>query len=405
MKHTLAFSLLSTTAAFAASQDACAPTPPVCHTQDNCSCTYCLGPAKAIANAPVRPYTCNGDWEIAIAGFYWKPHMDGLEYAVRDSVSDDFNLGNHTRSTVNLIDAKFESPNPKWDFGFKFGIGYNTTCDGWDFGVVWTSFKGHAHSHNEADFNESQSLITLWSAYISPFGTDTATDIDADWKVDLNLIDLSLGRHYWASPRFSMRPFMGLRIAFIDQDYNLSHKMGIFFDNLQISAQIPITSAFNNEVTMDLDFHGVGVRGGLDTSWHLGCGYSIFGSFSPSIVYGKFRLEHDEKNRAATSPFTKITVLSADDSFRASRAMLDLELGVSWFGLFCDCKYGVGVQLAWEQHLYYHFNQFWRVKRAAEIAAHVDDGSVSNDSGENTFHQRRGTLSTSGWTLQIQFDF
>lgn len=394
MKYSLPLFLMSASGAIAAQQDACAPTAPVCHTQDDCACTYCLGPATQIANAPVRPYTCNGDWEITLAGFYWKPSIDGLEYAVLDSVQTSDNPQEGTRTWNDLIDAELLSPHFEWDFGFKLGIGYNTTCDGWDIGVTWTSFTGHANSHDETNFEENTTLFYLWSAFKPIRGDDAVSDIKTAWKVDLNLIDIELGREYWASPRFSLRPFVGLRIGNIDQSYTIEYK------GLAFKLRSPEINQ-NDEVNMDLDYKGVGVRGGFDMAWHLSCGFSIVGELAPSIVYGRFDFDHDEVTRFAETPFTKTKVLETSDSFRASRAMLDLELGLSWFGLFCDCKYGIGAKLAWEQHHFFHMNQFWRVKRNAPIEFLF----VPNDNGENVFYQRRGSLSTDGWTLTLQFDF
>lgn len=398
MKSPFALVALSTSV-IAAQPDTCEPTAPACYTTDSCSPSYCLGPAKAIANAPVRPFTCDGDWQIAISGFYWKPHMDGLEYAVRNSVRDTLNLSDGTRETNNLVKAEYESPHFDWDFGFKVGLAFNTTCDGWDLGATWTRFHGSGSSHVEAEEDDNQSLIFLWSAFLSVDTRDTAEDITTSWNPDIDLIDISLGRQAWHSPRFSLRPFIGLRIGLIDQNYAIMHKGGAFDFQNGVGVSGP---AISNEVDMDLDFKGVGVRGGLDASWFWGCGFSLFGEVSPSIVYGRFDLNHNERNRLTAAPFSKQPILSAKDSFRASRAMLDLALGIKWFGLFCDCKYGIGASLAWEQHSFFHFNQFWRVKRNAPT---ILSTTIPNNSGENVFTQSRGTLSTGGWTLSIQFDF
>ncbi|NGX59178.1 MAG: hypothetical protein KR126chlam3_00325 [Chlamydiae bacterium] len=79
---------------------------------------------------------------------------------------------------------------------------------------------------------------------------------------------------------------------------------------------------------------------------------------------------------------------------------LTLLLGSKCASLFCDCQYGFTVQLGWEQHLFFHQNQLWRVNRISDIPS----GGVV-ESGENVFFQRRGNLDTQGWTLKVQFEF
>lgn len=379
--------LLSTAGAFAAQNTSCTPASPVCHTTDNCSCTYCLGPAKRIANAPVRPFTCNGDWEITLAGFYWKPDMEGLEFAVENLVRD-------VDQSVNLIKATYETPNFKWDFGFKLGLAYNTTCDGWDIGVNWTYFVGRAHSLLDTRTESNHLLIPLWSDYaLSTEGHLFAEEIEANWKLHLNLIDLELGREYWVSPRLSMRPFVGLRIAFVEQDYHLNHRGGTWSD---------VANTLNNKVELDNDFNGVGLRSGFDLNWRLGCGWSVYSEFAAAIVYGQFDMHHDEKNQEAVSPFDKFHVAEVKDHFRASRAMVDLALGVQWYGLFCECQYGIGASLGWEQHILFHQNQLFRVRRLNVIDRTI---SVPLFEGENGYTQAQGTLATGGWTLTVKFDF
>ncbi len=375
--------------------DNCAPEPPATCYPENCNHCYCLGPENYGVNAPVRPVTCNGDWVISAAGFYWNAHQDGMEYAIDNRLKNPAFQGGGILDLNNLIDAEYKTPDFKWDWGFKVGLGYNTTCDGWDFGVVWTWYRGKANDHIEAEIDDNHTLIPLWSAYSSSVGSITyATDIETHWKLQLNLVDIELGREYWTSKYLSFRPFVGIRIACIEQNFEIQHKGGSW------SAAFTEDPAFNDEVDLDNDFKGVGLRTGFDTVWNFGCGWGLFGNLAASIVYGRFTLDHDEQIRKASSPHNKIKILETEESFHASRAMLDLALGIQWASLFCDCQYGFTVQLGWEQHLFFHQNQLWRVNRIGD-----DESVVPNNTGENVFFQRRGTLDTQGWTLRVQFEF
>ena len=402
MQKSLLALLGVTSSVMAAQSQHCAPEPPATCYPDDCKSCYCLGPDNRIANAPARPVTCNGDWMITVAGFYWEAHQDGMDYAISNHVAPPSSATIEPldiRELSNLVDAEYENPNFKWDFGFKVGLGYNTTCDGWDIGITWTWYRGKAHDKVEAEASDNYTLLPLWSAYNSSVGgTLFASDIESDWKLELNLIDIELGREYWVSKMMTVRPFMGLRIGYIDQSYNLKHKGGAYGE---ITSTSNLQSPINNEVDLKNDFHGVGVRGGLDSILHLGCGWGIYGNLAASVVYGRFSVDHDETNRLAQSPHTKSKVLEVKENFRASRAMLDLGLGLQWAGLFCDCKYGLSVSLGWEQHLFFHQNQMWRVNRIGE--GNVPE--LPNDNGENAYIQSRGTLDTQGVTLKVVFEF
>lgn len=403
-----------TASGFAAT--ACTPDAPHCYSQDECERCYCLGPASIIANSPVRPLTCDGDFSIFVAGLYWKGIQDELEYGIETNVVilDEFAEG----EINNLIDARYLLPDFKWNFGFKVGLGYSSPCDGWDIALVWTSFDGRASSHDEAERESAPPAVTTSVAgheLISLFSNrrgktsdfdaalgvglgDTlpgpvVTDIRTFWKLDLDLVDLSLGREFWLSKYLTFRPFIALRYASLDQDFNIESSGGEFSlgdENL------------NDFVEIENDFWGVGPLAGFDTRWHVGCGWSLYGNLGASILYGRFEFDEKEHTRQAESPFSKTRVLETEDSFRASRGGLELALGIEYAALICDCKYGLSARLGWEQHLFFHQNQIWRVIR---LGADPSAPDLPNNTGQNDYSQKRGTLSTQGWTLSFRFDF
>jgi len=381
----------------AKSNEDCKPTKPATCYADDCKHCYCLGPENIMANAPVRPLTCNGDFEVTVAGLYWRANQDGMEYAIDNEITGSDALTVNAQLN-NLIESEYKTPAFQWDFGFKFGLGYNSACDGWDFGVLWTWFQNSANTHIDAQAENNHTLLPLWSAFQFPNAGQApilfATDIESFWKLDLNLIDLDLGREFWASKYLSLRPHVGLRIANIDQKFEIEHKGGSWNDpGLQLS--------FNDWVDLDNDFKGVGIRSGFDTVWNFGCGWALYGDFALAIVYGRFSLDHDETLRQVEAPFSKTKIFETNESFRASRAMLDMGLGIRWAGMICDCQYGLSFSLAWEQHLFFHQNQLWRVARIGG----TNGTGIFNDSGDNVFHQRRGTLGTQGLTLTGAFSF
>lgn len=356
---------------------------------------HCLGPEDFIANTPVGPRTCNGDITVSIAGIYWSAHQDGMEYAIKDSISipvvnpsvTDLELIN------NLIDASYQVPNPNWEFGFVFGLGYVNSCDGWNFEINWTHFHTRSLTHSQAGINDNQILVSLFSSFSPQQGNGTfARDIYADWKLKLELVDFELGRNFWISTYVSIRPYIGLRYANIRQAFDLQQKGGSWSPRIS-----PTQDPLDNFIDIDNDYRGVGLLSGLDTTWNFGCGWALLAKLSLSIIYGKFDIDHNEYNRLVIPSYDKTNILNTNNHFRASRAILDTFLGIQWDGISCECNYGIQASFGWENHLFFHQNQMWRVIRIGDVE--TDD--VPNNTGENIFQQRRGNLDTQGWTLRL----
>ncbi|MDN3506070.1 MAG: Lpg1974 family pore-forming outer membrane protein [Simkaniaceae bacterium] len=408
-KSLIALSVLGT-AGVAFAEENCKPEPPATCYTDDCRSCYCLGPDNTMVNAPVNPRTCDGDWIINVAGLYWNAQQDGMEYAIDNHVRtpDITDIATEFPQILqlnNLVDAEYKTPDFDWDWGFKADLGYNFTCDGWDIGIAWTWYRGKANDHIEAELDDNHTLLPLWSAFSNIYGSVLyASDIESHWKLNLNLIDIELGREYWTSKFLSFRPFVGLRVAHIDQNFEILHKGGSW--SAQQTVGVSVQDAYNNEIDLENDFKGVGIRSGFDTTWNFGCGWGLYGNFAASVVYGRFSIDQDEDIRLATTPFDKIKVLEAKESFKASRAMLDFALGIQWSTMLCECQYGLTVQLGWEKHLFFHQNQLWRTNRIGDSADAVSlFAGLPNNSGENVFFQRRGTLDTQGFTLSVQFEF
>jgi hypothetical protein len=292
-----------------------------------------------------------------------------------------------------LVDDDLEGPSNKWGFGFKLGVGYHTNCDGWDLDLTWAHFSPGSHTDVSADVDDNETLIVLWSAFAPAQGEVVfARDIEADWKVCLDWVDLELGRAFWTSKRLSLRPFVGIRYASLRQNLDLEFKGGSWSPRIG-PPQDPLTG----EASLKNDYRGVGLRSGMNTAWHFDCGWALYGDLAAGILYGSFDVDHQENTRLLIAPFSKAEVLDTRSKFRASRAVVDLGLGIQWSALICECKYGIAASLGWEQHLFFHQNQMWRVVLIGDTA--------SGNKGENVYQQRRGTFSTQGATLSVEFLF
>lgn len=383
--------------------EACQPTPPApCYSTDCApACNYCLGPENVAGSPAVRPYTCNGDFVVTVAGLYWNAHQDGLGFGVFNNVTGSVDTPADSRLPNHLVKAKVLNPNFKWDFGWKLGLGYNSSCDGWDFNLVWTHYNGKAHNNVDADSEDNVVALPLWSAY-QPMVSGSegaalqATQINQHWKLKLNMADFELGREFWNSKYLTIRPHIGLRFVWIDQNFKLEHRGLSWSDTVNLGVN------YNDFVNMSNDYKGLGIRAGLDTVWNLCRGFAFFGNAAGSLVYGRFSVDQDEYVREASSPFNRTNIMELDNDFRSTKAIVDLTLGIQYSTMFCDCSYRFTIGLGWENHMFFNQNQLWRVNRILGADQSTD---FPNNKGENAFIQSRGDLSTQGWTLQAKFEF
>lgn len=344
---------------------------------------------------PARP-VCNpcGNWFVSADLLVWSACEDGLGFGVRATGT----------TTEDIFEEKEKNLSEKWNAGFRVGLGYNMPCDGWDITGYWTHIEGHRKGSETSDFiTDSDGEITVFfPSWIEvPFIPD---GVNADWKLRLDVIDLELGREFYISKCLTLRPFIGVRAARIDQKFDVE----AFSDrNLQ---------TFNLETEMKNDYCGVGLRAGMDSEWSFGCGWSIYGQAAVSLLYGHFNLkrEHFEIDPADDTAFSSpsddefVTELShKSDHHNACRAITDLGVGVRWKQYFdCDCM-ALTLQLGWEQHMFFGQNYFQDV--LAEQSFLTNPINPSTDLITNTSRvatqYNRGDLCVQGVTLSAKLDF
>lgn len=366
--------------------------PAPCYSQDNHSCNVCFGPENVAGSPAISPFTCDGDYLFTISSFYWNAHEDGLGFAIENN-----SFSNQEANA--LVHASIINPHFKWDVGWKLGFGYTSARDGWDFGLLWTSYDGKARANPEADPEDFDVLLPLLSDFV-PLKNDIApileaNKINARWKLELNMVDAEVGREFWNSKYLILRPHAGLRFLFVDQEYKLRHRgqsWGASVNN----------GPLNDFISMNNYFHGVGVRAGMDTEWLFSSGWSVLANASYGIIYGRFKVGQREHVRVATSADERTKILGTEENFHATKATTDIALGVQYSTMLNDCKYLFTIGLAWENHLFFNQNQLWKVSR---IDTATGTGSLPNNNGENLFSKTRGDLSTQGWTLTAHIDF
>lgn len=333
---------------------------------------------SCIVNPPARPtQKCDFGGYLAVDPLLLKAQENGLEFAavtnsLFDGVTPESAINGHT---------KFKSPNFNWDWGFRLRLGANLAHDGWDLYSTWTRL--YTSAHRKVDAGLGQFILPL---YLSPetnagtlfhFGAPRlALNATDHWNLHFNQLDLEVGRQFFVSKWLTLKPHVGLRGAWIHQ----SDKVRYF--NL-------VNNPFTDYAVANMacKFNGIGITGGLETQWGLGCGWSLFANYAASMLYGYFHVDNDV---TGVSAGVVHKFYNADNFYHVDRFINDLMVGLRYDYMFCDDEYHLGIQAGWEHHYFFGQNQFMRF---------VDDANPA------LFTANQGDLSLQGFSMQVRFDF
>lgn len=270
--------------------------------------------ADYCAQQPVccPPVCCEDDCEFTD----WWVRGDLLCWTMREqsfigtrSISDNSIDGISFSNTVDRInDLKFN-----WNLGFRVGAGYNYPCDDWDVAIYWTNFRDKTKKHKCDHF--------------------------VQWRLIYNTVDAVMGYRYFFEPCFSIKPFLGVRYAQIDQKLKSILNVDLLvFDDPETEIITDIKHA---------DFWGIGPQIGFDANWRLGCGWSVYATLAGNFMYGEFRIKNfseDDFVFVINDRFEKIRR-------RPVQMGLDAGLGLRW-----DINIAT-LQIGLEHHRYFDFNQ------------------------------------------------
>lgn len=363
---------------------------------------------------PARP-TQKCDWGayVTLDPLWLKAEENGLGFvAVTESngqiaikVGSNYISGKTTYKTVH----------PKLDWGFRIGVGLNLPHDSWEIFAHWTRFRTHADRHVKADPNTLLTPTFLSNQFAfntsvrPPILTVAAvneaflTEASSHWELHLNEIDLEIGRQFFASKWLTFKPHAGLRSAWIRQKDKIAYKN--FFQ--PVPGSTAVNAAFQN---MTCNYWGIGLLGGLETEWGVGCGWSLFADCSASILYGYFQTTSQESDRGVavitqTRPNPPLLVpfdeelFNAPDFYHVNRFITEYITGIRYDYMFCDERYHLGFQMGWEMHIFFGQNQFLRL--FGEPVSLFDKRTVFP--AKSVTYQDDLTLQ--GLSMQVQFDF
>ncbi|MBI3211213.1 MAG: MOMP family protein [Simkania negevensis] len=305
--------------------------------------------------ALARPQVDGQGFFITADVLYWHAKIGGTEFGYTDSKP----------AGVLPIEGDTKCHDFEWNWGFRLGAGYNTEHDGWDVRANYTRFNtGDSESSNPG---ANAAVVPLRGAarIVQPAVANglfvTCQSAKSEFDFDYQTVDVELGRAFFISKQLSFRPFAGLKSAWVEQNQHVRYTggspvalPGTAFSGLGLDLNTV-------EVKDDNDFWGMGPRLGFNTTWSLGCGFSLVGNIDGALLVGLFDVVHKEDFSISDN---KIKLKSKQHSLVP---MVDYKLGVRYDKYFNDNKQHIGVGLGFEAQYWWRLNQALVIDESATL--------------------------------------
>lgn len=301
-----------------------------------------------------------------VTGLYIQASEGGLEWGVQNK-----------NAAVTPVKGKVLNFDWNYNPGVRVGFGGYIDHDAWNLEANWT----WVHFSNYENVKSSGNISPSWLSGSNSSVFSIGPNANAGWNGQYNVVDTWMGKPYHVSRHFLLNPVIGVRLAFIDQDYDV-HYGGL-------SDTTPIYVSITN------NFWGLGLRAGMNSEWVIAKQWRFFGMFAGSIMRGHFAVDqHYGFPTLVTQPLLAGGSLS--EHFWDTVPVLEAALGLQWGMHFnCDRNY-VAVRFAYE--FYEWFDQFQARKYYAFDATVAGNTASGNEALRTNF-----TLN--GFSLAVQFDF
>jgi hypothetical protein len=314
----------------------------------------------SVITPSVYPCVNRGSNTYATLDFlWWKTVIGGTDYAV-NGCADGYNtsLGTNVKSgTQKRADFGFEP-------GLKLGLGTYLDGDGWDLYLQYTHLAGpeEKNSIRTSLGKGGKTLIpiTTGDGVVAPISFELAR---SQWRQDFNVVDLELGRNFFISQYLILRPSIGLKTAWIHEVLKYTF------------APTPDTSdprsGGPNEVLAVYSLRqqhmwGLGLRGSIDTMWHITKNWAIYGDIAFTTLWANFHTKAQDK--LTESIMGQYQSLDLHYAIQSLVPVIETGLGLAYVTWFSDNDYRFQLQAGWEHQVWTDMNYF-QLSRSGALSA------------------------------------
>lgn len=290
-----------------------------------------------------RPHL-DRDWGVLISGdyLYWKANQQGLAYGLQTPFFNSFTSADKgVIGNPSAIQAEYQS-------GYRLGLDLLVPHGGWDVAFIWTQY-GASQKEKLGKLGQ-----VVWPYWISDaVEAYAAGPVRAKWDLRFNTCDLNLGAAFQPMRYLSIKPFIGIRTAWIEQ------LLTVEYDSLITPTEPTVqpVETYNGNISSKNRNHfaGYGTNLGMDTKWTLGGGFNILADIAGSLLWSDFSIATFQKQTfpgSPTYPYAK-----SSTSFHELTSVFAMFGGLEWETHFYEDKMYLEFHAGWEQQIWFDQNQ------------------------------------------------
>ena len=240
---------------------------------------------------------------------YWQPSLGVLDFVTNDS------------SSTNRIRGDEIQVEPNNTAGFRIALGYEAPSNQTDLSLSLTQLDG--------DWSKKVKVspgADLWGTRLhaqSVIDDNNVTQATADYEIDYMVWDVNIGYTSHINDSFEVRPYGGLRIAEIDQKFN------IFYEQ-RITPIFRRTVDFKEVNKMS----GVGLNLGIDSKWYWGLGFSLMTGVGGSLLLADTHYSQYQGDRPVGATKDLVRVDFKRDREDQLIPVVSANMGLTWEYVF-----------------------------------------------------------------------
>ncbi|MBS0653873.1 MAG: hypothetical protein JSR39_10175, partial [Verrucomicrobia bacterium] len=305
-----------------------------------------------VITPPQGPKVPHGVNVFLTADFiYWRPTVDNYQFA-----ASGIAIVGADGVTPVPPHKRGETKNPGFEFqpGFKVGAGLKFAHDGWD---VYTNYTWlNPETFKATQSSSSGDMVGPSDPY---YGSPTLSKVKDRFQQTFNVIDLELGRQFFLSKYLTLRPYLGLKSAWINQS---QHNFLTVFNNDTNGLGINSFLVPNGEtITMliqkqKVESWGIGIRAGIAPIWYFMKDFGLYSNLALSGMWTSyvshlktsFKGTITDFNTGVVSPVSGVTA-DIGHSFHSVTPVIELGLGLSYIAFFHHDAYALTLSAGWEE--------------------------------------------------------
>lgn len=414
----IAFTLMASSAGFAQGNDA-QPMRQVQEQHPSDCCRPCCTPQ------PRDPICCECyvpawndmqcDWGLYLTAdyLYWYARDCDSTYATRVINADEIATGAGLGATRDfLAPTNAVNMDTNWSSGVKVGLGWNTDCDGWDLFFQWTGYwNDNSDSSSVAAFDTLTPGVGSYALspqyIINNADTFYYEKVKASWDFSMNRFDLQLGKRYWLSKCFTLRPYTGIGGIWTETDFDVTAETKEAIINTTDGS----IRTISGKASIENDNWGAGLLGGVQPTFQFSDCFALYGDAGMALYWGKLKEKNVMSLGQWQNPGTSSVTRAVDQTigftynndYFCMTPILDLAIGIRWESYWCDQQYHFAFDLGWEHHVLFHHNH------RTNFATNMDTttGTNSTDVAElgDVPLARETNIAMGGLVVRVRFDF